>query len=117
MWELPLVGRAKPPATDWLSGEHVTQAGQSALPESALGRGSQPRGGREGTRSCQVEMRRGGEGAGRLSRLTRGAREAGSGLTLGGPSSVTYWHLPSLSFCIWKAEAIIAARLPCPRPQ
>lgn len=30
------MGRAKHPATDWLSGEHVTQAGQSALPESAL---------------------------------------------------------------------------------
>lgn len=58
-WELPLVGRAKFLAVDWLYDEHMTQAGQSSLSEggqSGMG-ADRPKAMKAGI--CQVEKQRG----------------------------------------------------------
>lgn len=66
--ERPLVSRAKPPAIDWLSDEHMTQAIQSGFPEEkwsrwgvGKSRGEAVRPGSWGKKSRQ-EKREGGPG-------------------------------------------------------
>ena len=94
--EVPLVNRGQPPTVDWLSGGHVTQAGQSDLPDGG------PRTGGE-VPSRGVKKQR-GQGKGDRSRRFREPEGRRLNFTSAGASCLSHYHLPSLSFCICEVE-------------
>lgn len=104
------MGRAKPPAVDWLSDEHVTQAGQSALPEGGAWAWEPA----EGRRRAAWGRSKGKRGSQAPALPDAESERPSPNLPLAGASCISPCHLPSLSFCICKVEPVSPAQLPCP---